>query len=90
MDFHGFIDLYGIGSQFENSEITPELTKLIYMQFFMEVLEKYETDDNRAKGLMSIQTIKNVVLRRNWDVIPFYKYIQTKYSNQKILKEKKR
>ena len=31
MDFHGFIDLYGIGSQFENSEVTPELTKLIYM-----------------------------------------------------------
>ena len=54
----------------------------------MEVLEKYETEDNKAKGLMSVETIKNVVLRRNWDVIPFFKYIQTKYGNQKILKKR--
>ena len=59
MEFQGFIDIYGIGNNLDTSELTPEISKLIFMQFFHEIVQKLEASDElRKQGLIGVEALK--------------------------------
>lgn len=48
--------------------------------FWKEVLQSFEKDQaKREKGLVSLDTIKELLIERNCDVVPYFKFIVNKF-----------
>lgn len=48
--------------------------------FWREVLTNFEKDQvKREKGLVGLETIKELLIERNCDVVPYFKFICNKF-----------
>ena len=51
--------------------------------FYADTLRFYEKDVNLRNGnLASLETVKFLVLQKNSEIIPFFKYIANKFTSQ--------